>query len=267
MDTDPRAEVAIDAAERGADHASARFRTELDIEQKGDAIDLVTEVDRETQRRVISTIRERFPGDAVVGEEEDELKTVPESGYAWIIDPIDGTQNYTRGAREWVTSVAVVKDQTPIAAVNVSPETGDTYIATEDGVERNGRPISVNDESNTSAFLVSSTLRYQDGDRPGIERLAGDIFGTFGEMRKLGTTQLTLSRLADGSIDAVVGLDEQPNAWDTVAGVYLVERAGGTVTDLHGNNWGPGQPGLVASNGHAHDEVLEAAQAAFEATR
>ncbi len=166
-----------------------------------------------------------------------------------------------------MTSVAVVKDQTPIAAVNVSPETGDTYIATEAGVERNGRPITVNDESNTSAFLVSSTLRYQDGDQPGIERLAGDIFGTFGEMRKLGTTQLTLSRLADGSIDAVVGLDEQPNAWDTVAGVYLVKRAGGTVTDLHGNNWGPGQPGLVASNGHAHDEVLEAAQAAFEATR
>ncbi|QOS13668.1 putative inositol-1(or 4)-monophosphatase / fructose-1,6-bisphosphatase, archaeal-type (plasmid) [Haloferax gibbonsii] len=267
MDTDPREEVAIDAAERGADHASARFRTKLDIEQKGDAIDLVTEVDRETQRRVISTIRERFPDDAVVGEEEDELKTVPESGYAWIIDPIDGTQNYTRGAREWVTSVAVLKDQTPIAAVNVSPETRDTYIATEEGVERNGRPITVNDESNTSAFLVSSTLRYQDGDRPGIERLAGDIFGTFGEMRKLGTTQLTLSRLADGSIDAVVGLDEQPNAWDTVAGAYLVERAGGTVTDLHGNRWGPGQPGLVASNGHAHDEVLEAAQAAFEATR
>ncbi|REA02816.1 inositol monophosphatase [Haloferax sp. Atlit-6N] len=267
MDTDPREEVAIDAAERGADHASARFRTKLDIEEKGDAIDLVTEVDRETQRRVISTIRERFPDDAVVGEEEDELKTVPESGYAWIIDPIDGTQNYTRGAREWVTSVAVVKDQTPIAAVNVSPETRDTYIATEEGVERNGRPITVNDESNTSAFLVSSTLRYQDGDRPGIERLAGDIFGTFGEMRKLGTTQLTLSRLADGSIDAVVGLDEQPNAWDTVAGAYLVERAGGTVTDLHGNRWGPGQPGLVASNGHAHDEVLEAAQTAFEATR
>ncbi|AKU09448.1 inositol monophosphatase family protein [Haloferax gibbonsii] len=267
MDTDPREEVAIDAAERGADHASARFRTKLDIEQKSDAIDLVTEVDRETQRRVISTIRERFPDDAVVGEEEDELKTVPESGYAWIIDPIDGTQNYTRGAREWVTSVAVVRDQTPIAAVNVSPETGDTYIATEERVERNGRSITVNDESNTSAFLVSSTLRYQDGDRPGIERLAGDIFGTFGEMRKLGTTQLTLSRLADGSIDAVVGLDEQPNAWDTVAGVYLVERAGGTVTDLDGNRWGPGQPGLVASNGHAHDEVLEAAQAAFEATR
>ncbi len=166
-----------------------------------------------------------------------------------------------------MTSVAVVEDQTPIAAVNVSPETGDTYVATEARVERNGLPISVNDEPNTSAFLVSSTLRYREGDRPGIERLSGDVFGTFGEMRKLGTTQLTLSRLADGSIDAVVGLDEHPNAWDTVAGAYLVERAGGTVTDIRGNGWGPGQPGLVASNGRAHDEVLDAAQAAFEATR
>ncbi|MFC7130215.1 inositol monophosphatase family protein [Haloferax chudinovii] len=267
MDADRRKAVAVAAAEEGAEHASARFRTELDIEQKDDEIDLVTEVDRETQRRVIAAIREQFPDDAVVGEEEDELKTVPETGYAWIIDPIDGTQNYTRGAREWVTSVAVVKDQTPIAAVNVSPETGDTYVATEMRVERNGRPISVSDEPNTSAFLVSSTLRYREGDRPGIERLSGDIFGTFGELRKLGTTQLTLSRLADGSIDAVVGLDEHPNAWDTVAGAYLVERAGGTVTDIHGDEWGPGQPGLVASSGSAHGEVLDAAQAAFEATR
>ncbi len=77
MDADPREAVAVAAAEVGAEHASARFRTELDIEQKDDEIDLVTEVDRETQRRVIAEIRGKFPDDAVVGEEEDELKTVP----------------------------------------------------------------------------------------------------------------------------------------------------------------------------------------------
>ena len=106
MEKHSREAVAVEAAETGAEYAFEHFRTDFDIEQKGDKTDLVTEIDRETQRRVISTIRERFPDDAVVGEEEDERKTVPESGYAWVIDPIDGTQNFTRGTNAWVTSVA-----------------------------------------------------------------------------------------------------------------------------------------------------------------
>ncbi|ADE02184.1 inositol monophosphatase family protein [Haloferax volcanii] len=265
MEKHSREAVAVEAAETGAEYAFEHFRTDFDIEQKGDKTDLVTEIDRETQRRVISTIRERFPDDAVVGEEEDERKTVPESGYAWVIDPIDGTQNFTRGTNAWVTSVAIVEDMEPLAAVNVAPATGDTYVTTGGEIERNGRPITVNDEPDIEAFIVASTLRFGPEDRPAVETLAGEIFGRFGELRRIGTTQLTLSRVADGSIDAVVGLDEHPNAWDTVAGVHHVRQAGGVVTDIHGNEWLPGRPGLVASNGRAHEEVLETAQAAFEA--
>lgn len=262
-----RKTVAVDAAEAGADYAFEHFRTDLDIERKESKIDLVTEIDRETQRRVISTITEQFPDDEIVGEEEDERKTVPESGFAWIIDPIDGTQNYTRGMREWVTSVAVVEDMQPIAAINVAPSMCDSYLATEETVERNGHSITVSNESDIEAFLVASTLRLQTDDSTAIGALSKEIIGEFGELRRMGSAQLTLSMVADGSFDAVIGLDENPNPWDTVVGVSQVRQAGGTVTDIDGNDWKPGRPGLIASNGQAHDEVLAAAQTALNTTR
>jgi len=80
----------------------------------------VTEADRAAQRTVIESIRETFPDDAIVGEEEDERKTVPETGAAWVIDPIDGTSNYVRDIRVWGTAVAAVVDGEPVAAATVA---------------------------------------------------------------------------------------------------------------------------------------------------
>lgn len=63
--------------------------------------------------------------------------------------------------------------------------------------------------------------------------------------------------VADRFLDATIGLDESPNPWDTVAGVYQVRQAGGTVTDIHSRKWKPGYPGLIASNGRSHDTCLQ----------
>lgn len=259
-----RTQVAIDAAKVGADYAHDHFRTDLAIEEKSSNIDLVTRIDRETQRKIISRIREQFPDDEVVGEEENERKTVPESGYAWIIDPIDGTQNYIRGMKEWVTSVAVVKDMTPVAAINISPGIGETYIATKGGVERCGHPISVSETVAPESFLIASTLRLQTDDSAAIGSLTQKIIDQFGELRRIGSAQLTLSLVADGSLDATIGLNESPNPWDTVAGVHQIRQAGGTVTDIHGREWKPDYPGLIASNGRSHDNVLAAVQQSIE---
>lgn len=75
-DTDERAAVAERAARAGARVANDRFRSDIDVETKGED-DVVTEADRAAQRTVIESIRETFPDDAIVGEEEDERKTVP----------------------------------------------------------------------------------------------------------------------------------------------------------------------------------------------
>jgi myo-inositol-1(or 4)-monophosphatase len=86
------------------------------------------------------------------------------------------------------------------------------------------------------------------------------LIRAFGDLRRFGSAQVTLAKVAAGSLDAAASAQPRPNPWDTVAGVYMVERAGGTVTDVHGDPWDPGCDGLVASNGTAHDEVLAVVQ-------
>jgi myo-inositol-1(or 4)-monophosphatase len=259
-----RETVAVDAAHAGAEYANRHFRTDLAIERKSSKTDVVTDVDRLAQRRTVSAIRERFPDDAIVGEEEDERKTVPEEGYAWIIDPIDGTQNFTRGMRDWVTSVAVVEDGDPSTAVNVAPARSEVYRATANGARRDGMRMAVSEAADPETFVVAPTLRWQSSDGATVGALVETLVDRFGEVRRIGSAQLTLSMVASGALDAAVAFDEDPNPWDTVAGAYLIERAGGTVTDLDGAPWRTDGRGMIASNGRAHDALLDAVNAAVE---
>lgn len=242
-------------AESGSELAATRFRTAMDVETKSSKVDPVTAADRRTQAHIVERIESTFPDDIIVGEEDDALKTLPDTGTAWIVDPIDGTLNFSRGLRAWVTSVAVVEDRDPIGAANIAPALGDAYVATPDSVTLNGTSLSVSDTADPESFLVGSTLRVQPADHDRIGLVADRVTERFGEFRRIGSAQLTLSLVASGALEAVVGFDAEPNPWDTVGGVYHVRQAGGTVTDLDGNRWEPGGPGLVASNGRCHDAV------------
>lgn len=254
-----RVSVAERAARAGSEVALAAFRTGIDVETKSGKTDVVTAADRDAQRRVIEVIRETHPEDAIVGEEEDELKSVPESGAAWIIDPIDGTNNFVRDTKIWATSVAAVEDGDTVAAVNVLPALGDTYIAGEDGVTRNGDPVSVSSKTDPETFVVVPTIWWDFDHRDEYARACEAIVERFADMRRYGCAQAVLSMVACGQVEGVI-TNVPPNAWDSVAGVHLVRQAGGVVTDVHGERWEPGATGLVASNGAAHDVVLEAAQ-------
>lgn len=261
---DARELAAVTVADTGATVAAKYFRTDLDVASKSSQIDPVTEADRQTQRRIVSAIETAFPGDEIVAEEDDARKTLPERGDAWIVDPIDGTLNYSRGMNEWVTSVAVVEDGSPVVGVNVAPALGERYVATSDSVERDATPLSVSETDDPSGALVASTLRLETADHRTFGRLADATIDRLGEFRRMGSAQLTLSLVADGAFDAAVGFDPDPDPWDTVAGVYQVRRAGGTVTDRYGERWKPDSPGFVASNGRLHDEVLAVMREALD---
>jgi myo-inositol-1(or 4)-monophosphatase len=254
-----RVSVAERAARAGSEVALAAFRTGIDVETKSGKTDVVTAADRNAQRRVIEVIRETHPEDAIVGEEEDELKAVPESGAAWVIDPIDGTNNFVRDTQVWATSVAAVKDGETVAAANVLPAMEDTYIAGEEGVTRNGDPVSVSPKTDPETFVVVPTIWWDFDHRDQYGRACAAIVERFADMRRYGCAQAVLSMVASGQIEGVV-TNVVANPWDSVAGVHLVRQAGGVVTDVHGERWEPSAEGLVASNGEAHDVVLEAAR-------
>jgi myo-inositol-1(or 4)-monophosphatase len=259
-DVDERAGAALRAARAGATVAESRFRGDLEVERKGDKTDVVTEADRSAQRAAIEVLREGYPGDAVVGEEEDALKAVPDSGATWVVDPIDGTNNYVRGTRLWATSVAAVRDGEPVAAANVAPALGDTYAADGAGATRNGEALSVTDERDPEACTVCPTFWWAFDRRTEYASACREAVERFGDIRRVGSAQLTLSMVAAGELDGAF-TNLYTNPWDTVAGVRLVRAAGGTVTDLHGERWRHDGEGLVVSNGHVHGELLAAARA------
>jgi len=251
-----RYETAHRAASEGAEIAHRLFRTDLDVETKSSRMDFVTKADTETQRRVIEVIQEAYPNATIVGEEEDELKSIPVDGNAWVIDPIDGTSNFVHGIQLWTTTVAAVQEGQTVAAVTIAPALGDTYAASPDSVTLNEQPISVSHHTELEQFTVAPILRYgSDRDRE-FGSLLDNLIRQFGDVRRFGCAQVTLGMVACGSLDATVSTQPDPNPWDTIAGVHLVEQAGGTVTDLQGEPWTPDSEGIVASNGHSHQEVI-----------
>lgn len=256
-DADERAAVAERAARAGAAVANDHFRSDIDVETKGED-DVVTEADRAAQRTVIEAIRESYPNDAIVGEEEDERKTVPDSGATWVIDPIDGTNNYVRDVRVWATAVAAVVDGEPVAAAIVAPALGDTYTADASGAYRNGEPITVSDVSEPRRAAVDPTIWWAYDARDEYARACEAIVTRFGDMRRFGAAQVVLPTVAAGGLEGTI-TNLRANPWDTVAGVFVIRQAGGRVTDLEGNRWRHDSKGVVASNGALHDEVLAAA--------
>ncbi|MFC7136816.1 inositol monophosphatase family protein [Halobaculum litoreum] len=261
-----RATVAAAAARAGAAVAGEHFRRDIDVERKGGKTNVVTEADRESQRRVIERIREAFPDDAVVGEEEDELKAVPDAGATWVIDPIDGTNNYVRDIRAFATAVAAVVDGEPVASAVALPAMDDVYVADGDAVTRNGDPVAVSDRDDPETAAATPTVWWDFDARDEYAAACTEVVERFNDLRRFGSAQVTLAMVAEGALDATF-TNVRCNPWDTVAGVHMVRTAGGTVTDLDGDPWRHDSTGLVASNGPLHDEALAAARAVRDAER
>jgi myo-inositol-1(or 4)-monophosphatase len=256
---DARADRAQRAARDGGAVAHRAFRTGIDVETKGGKTDVVTQADRDAQRRVVERIHAAFPDEPIVGEEDDELKEVPESGPSWIVDPIDGTNNFVRDVPMWATAVAALVDGEPVAAANALPAFEDLYAADESGAYRNGHEITVSERDDPELCTVVPTFWWGFEERDEYAAATEAVVSRFGDLRRYGSMQVCLSLLADGSLDGVF-TNKQANSWDSVAGAYLVRQAGGTVTDLDGDDWRHDSDGIVASNGHVHDHVLAAAR-------
>ena len=256
-----RAECARRAAEAGGAVALEHFREGIDVETKGAKTDVVTQADRDAQRAVVDAIREAYPDDPVVGEEDEEASELPADGPAWVVDPIDGTNNFVRGIRQWTTSVAAVVDGAVVGGASVCPALGDTYTLADGTAYRNGEALSVSDRADPEEFTVVPTIWWDFDRRDEYAAACRGIVERFGDMRRFGVAQLELGLCAAGAVDAVV-TNVAAHPWDTVVGVGLVEAAGGVVTDVHGEPWRHDGRGVVASNGEAHDVVLEAAREA-----
>jgi len=259
-DTDERAAVAAERAARaGARVANDRFRSDIDVETKGED-DVVTEADRAAQRTVIESIRETFPDDdAIVGEEEDERKTVPETGAAWVIDPIDGTSNYVRDIRVWgprsrPSSTANRSPRPPSRPrwATCTPPTRTARTATESRCASvtcliHGGPRWTRRCGGTSTPVTSTP--------PPARRSFGDSATCAGSAPHRSCCRRSPRadwRGPSRTCGRTRGTPSPACSWF---------GRPGKATDIEGNRWRHDSTGLVVSNGNLHDEVLDAARA------
>lgn len=231
--TDARIEARYVAVQRIAREAGAlaldyfRNRAKLVVELKGPA-DFVSHADRDVENLIRRELATAFPDDAFLGEETAaEFKGPAER--CWIVDPIDGTHNFLRGVPYWNVSIGYVEDgRTQVGAV-FDPPAGVLYHA------RRGGGAFGSDAQGTTRLHVSSTPKLAGAyvvlghhDRSPDDRyldIRRRMMAAGTAMRNFGAGALQLAHVASGRYDGFVELEL--SAWDAVAGLLLVEEAGG----------------------------------------
>lgn len=251
-------QVALAAARAGAEVVAAAVGQRHDVFFKADA-DPVTETDHRSEQAIVKTLGQYCPADPVVREEGGG--ELPDRGRVWLVDPIDGTANFTRGFPWMSVSVALWIDDIPTVGVVKDIANGNEYTAVAgDGAWLNGSPVRVNDTETLEEALVVTGFPYNRSERIGIcDTRFRRVLGSAQGVRRLGAASLDLCTVACGTMDAYWEEDLLP--WDLGAGVLIVEEAGGKVTDQTGQPVTTRTRFVVASNGCIHDRFLETLRA------
>jgi histidinol phosphatase-like enzyme (inositol monophosphatase family) len=239
-------DAAVDLAREAGDLTLRWFRSvDLSIDTKADGTP-VTEADRAAERLVRQRLAERFPDDAVLGEEEDDRPGT--SGRRWIVDPIDGTKSFTHGVPLYCTLLGVDDEHGSAAGVIHLPALGETVWAGRGrGCFVNGRPARVSDHATLrGAYVMSSGIDGWPGDTFAALLRAGVVVRTWGD-------GYGYALVATGRVEAMI--DPVVAQWDMAPMPVILAEAGGTFTDLGGETRIDGGSG-VASNGHLHAELL-----------
>jgi histidinol-phosphatase len=220
-------------------------RDDLAVERKVDGTP-VTEADRAAEALVRERVREAFPDDGVLGEEQAEH--VGTSGRRWIVDPIDGTKAFTRGVPLYTTLLAVEDETGPLAGVIVVPAlTERVWASTGGGCFHDGSPCRVSAQASLSgAYLTTSSYSHWPEDALLAAHRSGAALRTWGD----GYGYLLV---ATGRMDVMVDPEAEP--YDLAAMPVIIGEAGGRFTDRTGAARYDGGSG-VATNGVLHDDVL-----------
>ncbi len=228
------------------------FRRRVKIEYKGDA-DLVTEADRTSEKLILERIRKQWPSHDVIGEEGARV----ESGgdYLWYVDPLDGTTNFAHSFPVFCVSLGLAFQGKRKAAVVYDPTRDELFAAERGkGAVLNGETIEVSKTPKLQQSLVATGFpSHKRHKNPNIYFYHQLTLRSHG-VRRAGSAALDLAYVAAGRLDGF--WEFNLNAWDTAAGILVVEEAGGMVSGFRGEALQITDRDVVASNALIHPELL-----------
>lgn len=243
---------------RAGEILRAGFGKHHQITLKGE-IDLVTEVDRQSEDFLLAEIRRDFPSHRIVAEENGAIRG--EDGCAWYIDPLDGTVNYAHQLPIFAVSVAYEQDGQLCLGVVYDPMRDECFSAQRGrGAWLNGKPIHVStiDRLERSLLVTGFPYDIRRSDQTNLEYFARFTLLTQG-VRRLGSAALDLCYVACGRLDGF--WEPSLGAWDMAAGALIAEQAGALVTSMDGERDYFRQPySLLAANPHLHPLMLSVLQ-------
>lgn len=257
-------DAAVDAARAGAEVLMGHWRNlpvgSIEEKQKND---FVTVADRESEERIVSAIRGRFPTDDFLGEEGGWQESGPADAdrRVWIVDPLDGTANFIAGFPFWCVSIAARERGRIVAGVVLDPLRDELYTAERGtGAFCNGARLAVTHRPSLEGSFMATGFPFRSRDR--IDQylaLFKAVFLSARGIRRAGSAALDLAQVAAGVFDGFFEFHLAP--WDIAAGAILIEEAGGVISDFDGGEryWERGNV-IAGSPGISRDLLAIAAR-------
>ena len=222
-------------------------REKMAIDTKSGIADLVTEYDKNIQKQLEISLKKILPEAKFIGEEGSSDK-LTDDGFAFIVDPIDGTTNFIKDYHHSAISVALFKGKEVVAGVVYNPYLDEVFHAIKgQGAFCNGKKISVSDRPVGNALILFGSSPYQKDLYPKTMEILSEYFYKALDIRRSGSAALDLCWVACGRAELYFELQTSP--WDFAAGKLLVEEAGGIVTTLDGEPLNfDGKTSILAKN-------------------
>lgn len=238
----------------------------IKVEQKNydDDIEPVTQADRIANEMIVTGLKREFPNDGILAEESVDTKRRLEKSRVWMVDPLDGTNGFIDGNGDFAVQIGLAEEGECVAGVVYQPLTGVLYRAVRgEGtwIERPEFPTERAHVSNKND-LASMRLAASRSHRSSRMNKVVQRFG-FREEVQRGSVGIKVGLLIEQQCDVYIHLSPRTKQWDTCAPEVILTEAGGRVTDLFGYPLNYNVPdvqnrnGLVASNGAAHDQIIE----------
>lgn len=252
-------EYLIDLLPRTGEILIRYFKSDaLTSKSKGGA-DLLTQADMEADLFLLNNLKKKYPQTAILTEETApaDYSSLKNLSNLWVIDPLDGTSNFSRSTPHFSISVGLVDKGISRLGVAYDPIENNLYWAQEDleSAFINGKPLRVSQISNLLESVIACDWGWNLESRLKTVRWLESLVPNVRQIKCMGSAVLDLATLANGKLDAYIHSGLKP--WDTAAASLIIEKAGGKITTPEGEKWDIFNPNMLATNGILHDKLLE----------
>jgi myo-inositol-1(or 4)-monophosphatase len=247
--------IALEAARAAARVILEGFEKSVESRVKGDAKGLVTETDLKAEKVILDILSSKS-NYGIISEESGLLQK--DSGLKWVVDPLDGTNNFARSIPLFAVSIGLMDGNESLLGVIIDPINKKEYYAIKgDGAFCNGEKI-IHPKFDTEYIpMLFLNHGYAESDRAKFKELSTRLASDF-NILKLGTTAVELCYIASGSVDGFICSGDE--LWDFAAGIVIAQEAGCVFTDWQRNPWDGKGNHLLISKPEIHTKLVELIQ-------